>query len=37
MSMYREKDGDPWPPFVPEELPGWTSRVAPIDNLIRAC
>ena len=30
--VYREKDGDPWPPFTPEELPGWTKNVAPIDK-----
>lgn len=30
--MHREEDGDPWPPFTPEELPYWTKSVAPIDK-----
>ena len=30
--VYREEDGDPWPPFTPEELPDWTKKVAPIDK-----
>ncbi|GFG10515.1 hypothetical protein IFM61392_06436 [Aspergillus lentulus] len=30
--VYREEDGDPWPPFTPEELPGWTKKVAPADK-----
>ncbi|KAJ5106150.1 hypothetical protein N7456_002825 [Penicillium angulare] len=30
--IYREEDGDPWPPFTPEELPSWTRKVAPIDK-----
>lgn len=28
----RERDEDPWPEFVAEELPGWTKNVAPIDK-----
>ncbi|KAJ5181356.1 hypothetical protein N7491_000908 [Penicillium cf. griseofulvum] len=30
--VYREEDGDPWPPFTPEELPTWTSHVMPMDK-----
>ncbi|KAF4763307.1 hypothetical protein N7455_003663 [Penicillium solitum] len=30
--VYREEDGDPWPPFNPEELPDWTKNVAPMDK-----
>ena len=30
--VYRERDGDPWPAFVPEDLPGWTESVLPIDK-----
>ncbi|KAJ5091891.1 hypothetical protein NUU61_006761 [Penicillium alfredii] len=30
--VYRERDSDPWPPFTPEELPGWTKKVPPIDR-----
>ncbi|PLB54913.1 hypothetical protein P170DRAFT_470348 [Aspergillus steynii IBT 23096] len=30
--VYREEDGDPWPPFTPEELPLWTEKVPPIDK-----
>ncbi|KAJ5782911.1 hypothetical protein N7457_004685 [Penicillium paradoxum] len=30
--VYREEDGDPWPPFTPEELPSWAKAVAPIDK-----
>ena len=28
----REEDGDPWPPFIPEELPDWTKSVPPMDK-----
>lgn len=28
----REEDGDPWPPFTPEDLPDWTRKVRPIDK-----
>ncbi|KAK4868540.1 hypothetical protein LT330_006742 [Penicillium expansum] len=30
--VFREEDGDPWPPFTPEKLPDWTKNVAPIDE-----
>lgn len=30
--VYREKDEDPYPPFVPERPPEWTRRVPPIDR-----
>lgn len=30
--VLREDEGDPWPPFTPEELPNWTAKVAPIDK-----
>lgn len=30
--IYREDANDTLPPFTPEELPGWTTRVAPIDR-----
>ncbi|KAL4957531.1 hypothetical protein BDW69DRAFT_156059 [Aspergillus filifer] len=30
--VYREDDGDPYPPFTPQELPDWTSRVPAIDK-----
>lgn len=30
--VYREDDGDPWPPFTPEECPCWTQEVPPIDK-----
>lgn len=35
--VYRERNDDPWPPFTPEGLPGWTKMVPPIDkDLLRA-
>ncbi|RDW76831.1 uncharacterized protein DSM5745_06823 [Aspergillus mulundensis] len=30
--VYREEDSDPFPPFTPEVLPGWTRHVPPIDR-----
>ena len=30
--VFREEDEDPWPPFTPEKLPGWTKRVPAIDK-----
>lgn len=30
--IIRERDEDPWPEFVPEELPEWTTNVAAIDK-----
>lgn len=30
--VYREGDGDPWPPYTSEDLPEWTSKVPPIDK-----
>lgn len=29
--LYRERNGDPYPPFEPERLPGWTKKVPPIE------
>ncbi|CAG8143842.1 unnamed protein product [Penicillium olsonii] len=30
--VFREEDGDPWPPFTPEILPKWTAKVPPLDK-----
>ncbi|GAD96274.1 hypothetical protein PVAR5_4924 [Paecilomyces variotii No. 5] len=30
--IFREKNDDPLPPFIPEGLPSWTKNVAPIDK-----
>ncbi|KAJ9213030.1 hypothetical protein DTO166G4_5360 [Paecilomyces variotii] len=30
--VYRDQNDDPLPPFLPEDLPGWTKNVAPIDK-----
>ncbi|KAJ5165687.1 uncharacterized protein N7500_007517 [Penicillium coprophilum] len=30
--VYREDDGDPWPPFAREELPAWTKNAMPMDQ-----
>jgi hypothetical protein len=30
--LYRERDGDQYPQFVPERLPNWTKDVLPVDQ-----
>lgn len=30
--LMRENDGDPYPPYIPEELPAWTKNVPAIDK-----
>ncbi|PYI28868.1 hypothetical protein BP00DRAFT_250112 [Aspergillus indologenus CBS 114.80] len=32
--IYRDREDDPWPPYHPEDLPGWTKSVLPIDKAL---